>query len=283
MRFTLCLVGFTVYTQIVGKAIPQVRGLVVGGVLPHDAHAINMVLHEAGYFVLRGLGGGIDKQCACLGIAIVIVLEKDEFLAPIAQDVGLQTGGSLGAVAGFGGAVAYERLEHGDIVGLGIVIAYTGIVTTMRGGITAVEGLIVGVAGPINAIVEVGSGLEQGVTVSTIAYHSVLCRPELGTAVRRDEVAGQSTSVVFVPGSGTEHFAGGGIVNVVAVGTRLVGHHHFQSGTIGTEVGEVYGIAMPHAGGAKQGTVVGYGGGTGDDFIESIAVYIGYGYGVVAL
>ena len=70
------------------------RGLVVARVLPCHGHAVVVVLHKAGHAVAAGLGGGEDEQVGrCLAVP------QHQFLAPVAEDVGLQARRGLGGVA----------------------------------------------------------------------------------------------------------------------------------------------------------------------------------------
>ena len=70
------------------------RRLVVGRVLPTDAHAVSMVVHQRRYPVPRLRSGGVDIQCS-----IILSAPQYEFLTPVTEDVSRETGCRFRAVA----------------------------------------------------------------------------------------------------------------------------------------------------------------------------------------
>ena len=59
-------------------------GLVVGIILPGYTHSIGVVVHKTGHTVGSPVASGEDVDGAGVG-----GIPKDEFLAPVAKDVGL--------------------------------------------------------------------------------------------------------------------------------------------------------------------------------------------------
>ena len=80
--------------EAVGQIIPQMRRLVVGRVLPRHPHSIDVVVHQGGHSHLRGFDGGKDVESGAVGS-----VPQNQFLAPVAQQVGLQVGVFLREVA----------------------------------------------------------------------------------------------------------------------------------------------------------------------------------------
>ena len=89
------------------------RRLVVAAVLIGDRVAVNRIMHEGVDHVIGGDGGGIDAQLGrirCTG---------DDFLAPVAKDIGGQVRGVLGTVVGQG---TFEHIKDIHIVGFPVVL-----------------------------------------------------------------------------------------------------------------------------------------------------------------
>jgi len=83
--------------RLVGQVVTEVRRLVVTHVLPHDGEAIDVVLHQRRNAIIGG-----DVCSENVDARTIRRVEKDEFLAPIAQQIGLQTRGGFRAVASGG-------------------------------------------------------------------------------------------------------------------------------------------------------------------------------------
>lgn len=69
-----------VFDFSVSDVVSQVGRLVIGHVLPGDAHAVDVVVHEGGYSVPGGGCGGEEYQTG--GIAPV---PQNDFFSPIAE------------------------------------------------------------------------------------------------------------------------------------------------------------------------------------------------------
>ena len=69
-----------VFDFSVSDVVSQVGWLVIGYVLPGDAHAVDVVVHEGGYAVLGGGCGGEEHQCG--GVALV---PQNDFFPPITE------------------------------------------------------------------------------------------------------------------------------------------------------------------------------------------------------
>ena len=67
--------------------------LVVSHILPGHTHTVDVVVHQRHHAVFCGYVGGKDVEHA--GIAAV---KENHLLAPVAKDVGLQTGIALGVI-----------------------------------------------------------------------------------------------------------------------------------------------------------------------------------------
>ena len=79
----------------VGQVIAEVWGLVVADVLPSDAHAVDVVVHEGGYAVAGALDGRVET--AHRGVCLA---PENDLLAPVAEEIGHQARSGFGAVAG---------------------------------------------------------------------------------------------------------------------------------------------------------------------------------------
>ena len=77
------------------KVIAEVGRLVVAAVLPCYGHAILTVLHQSVDPVVGRDGGREDEQ---IGFGFLIV--ENDFLAPVAEKVGLKIGSGFGSVGG---------------------------------------------------------------------------------------------------------------------------------------------------------------------------------------
>ena len=69
-----------VFDFSVSDVVSQVGWLVIGYVLPGDAHTVDVVVHEGGYAVLGGGCGGEEHQCG--GVAPV---PQNDFFPPISE------------------------------------------------------------------------------------------------------------------------------------------------------------------------------------------------------
>ena len=79
------------------------RGLVVAIVLRSDGEAVLRIVHQGVEAALRGDGSGIYAQ------GVVGDGTEDDFLAPVAEDVGGEAGGGFAAVVG-GAALGDEQV-----------------------------------------------------------------------------------------------------------------------------------------------------------------------------
>ena len=78
----------------VWQVVSQVWGLVVGYVLPYDAHSVYVVVHQCWDAILgRDVGGEDVKVCPVRGII------EYYLLTPVAEEVCLQAWSSLCTVA----------------------------------------------------------------------------------------------------------------------------------------------------------------------------------------
>ena len=95
-----CLTSYFMNTSIyltidvVRQIVAKVRRLVVGSILPSYAHTVCMIMHQCGDGIVGGSPRGIDVY-----LGRIVQVPQNELLAPITQDVGLQTGRGLGSVA----------------------------------------------------------------------------------------------------------------------------------------------------------------------------------------
>ncbi len=140
--------------DVVGEVIPQMRRLVVSHVLPRHAHAVHVVVHEGGHAVTGGICRGVDVDGATVGEA-----PQNQFLAPVAKEVGGEAGSGFGAVAGGRSAegaqgVAPEAETHDGCLAL-----------FPLGDLDVVEQFLLGVAIPEDAEIHAGVGVVDGLAV----------------------------------------------------------------------------------------------------------------------
>ena len=84
----------------VGQIVAQVWRLVVGRVLPADAHTIGMVMHQGGHTVVGGCVSRVNGQA---GLSVAGSPE-DDLLTPVAQNIGREVGRVLRTVASAAGS-----------------------------------------------------------------------------------------------------------------------------------------------------------------------------------
>ena len=214
------------------------------------------------------------------------MLEHNQLLAPVAQQVSLQTWSSLGGIACRWIAVFVEILEGDDALSCRIIVLDAWRIATRRGAVTTIESLVVRIARPIDS--EVGIRLLAGnhrIAGGTIAHISICARPELESSVGWHEICRQSASVVSIARGYAKEFSGGGIVYIPAITARLflVRHHHLQTRTVGTKIGQMDGIAMTLSCGTEQLTIMTDGSRTNTDIIKAIVVHITHGNAVHTL
>ena len=68
--------------------------LIVGHVLPGDAHSVLWIVHQRTQPDIRGDVGGKDQQCGIIGGTC------NDLFAPVTQDVGTEAGIGLRSVIG---------------------------------------------------------------------------------------------------------------------------------------------------------------------------------------
>src|ERR1700710_2155278 len=148
----------------------RVWRLVVRGVLPGHGDAVLPVLHQRRAADAGGVRGGVDPQCP------VVRGPPDDLLPPVAEDVGRQRGGGLGAVV---------RRDAGT--GQQAGVATGAVLVDMR----AVQQLPLRVAVPPDDEVR-GAGLtaRHPGTVGTTAKAGDGRRPGLGAGAARPDVGG---------------------------------------------------------------------------------------------
>lgn len=146
------------------------------------------------------------------------MLEHNQLLAPVAQQVSLQTWSSLGGIARRRIAVFIEVLEGDDALSRCIIVLNAWRIATRRGAVTTIESLVVWITRPIDS--KIGIRLLAGnhrIAGSAIAHISIRARPELESSVGRHEICRQSASVVSIASSNTKEFSGSGIVYIPAI------------------------------------------------------------------
>jgi len=123
---------------VVGEIVAEMRRLVVCHILPADAHAVSVVVHEGWHTNGGGLIGGEYLQGAAVGW-----VPKNHFLSPVTEDVARKIRCVLGAIAS-GCAVVRHRVGSCDI---DRIAAGGGVVSD----VVAIEQFVVNVVSPINA------------------------------------------------------------------------------------------------------------------------------------
>ena len=214
------------------------------------------------------------------------MLEHNQLLAPVAQQVSLQTWSSLGGIACRWIAVFVEILEGDDALSCRIIVLDAWRITTRCGAIAAVESLVVRIARPIDS--EIGIRLFAGyhrIAGGTIAHISICARPEFESSVGWHEICRQSASVVSIARGYAKKLSGGGIVYIPAITALFffVRHHHLQTWTVGTKIGQMDSIAMTFSCGTEQLTIMTDGSRTNTDIIKAIVVHIAHGNAVHTL
>ena len=89
------------------QVVAQMWRLVVGCVLPTDAEAVDVVVHQRGYGIGRGDVGGEDVQVGCIAC-----IPEDDFFTPVTEEVGLQAWCGLGPVARGGVSQVVEVISE---------------------------------------------------------------------------------------------------------------------------------------------------------------------------
>ena len=93
-------------------------GLVVAGVFRGYAEAVGDIFHQTRDAVIGGDGRDVESQFGALAVA------DEHLLAPVAQDVGRETGVRLRAVV----ELAVEPLDSRDLMVLPVVFRYSLVV-----------------------------------------------------------------------------------------------------------------------------------------------------------
>ena len=224
-------------------------------------------MHQGGHTVGGRRVGGVDVECG-----VVVCRPQDDFLAPVAEEVGLQIWCRLGAVAAAG---AVETQTGGDIAAA----------VPFADGST-VEQFVLQVAIPVDAEIHrsfladdllAGLGAEGILVPIGRLLRASVRRPELITTVAGNDVGSQSAAVIgSTRTTFPDNLAGGGIVDIPGVGAFLLMHiEELESGTVWVEVGQMDGIAVTEADTIEHLAIVVEGGRTPDDLILAVAVDIG--------
>ena len=177
-----------------------------------------MVFHQARHLIFSRLRSRENHDLASWRSITVLMLEHNQLLAPVAQQVSLQTWSSLGGIARRRISIFIEVLEGDDALSCRIIVLDAWRITTRCGTVSAIESLVVRIARPIDS--EVGIRLFAGyhrIAGGTIAHISIRARPELESSVGRHEICRQSASVVSIARSNAKEFSGGGIVYIPAI------------------------------------------------------------------
>ena len=194
LRWDVVDVGENAFVSgVVGEVVTKMRWLVVGYILPADAHAVCVVVHEGWHTDVGGLVGGEYLQGAVVGW-----VPKNHFLAPVTEDVARKIWSVLGAVA-CGSAVVRHCFAFCDI-DIGTTVG--GVVAD----IVAIEQFVIDVVSPLDAEVH---GWFLGtcrltrlaivrVLVAIGCVESSVSRPEFSTTNGWDDVGSTATSVVVL-------------------------------------------------------------------------------------
>ena len=243
------------------------RRLVVAHALPYHGVAVLLVVPEGVDAVGGGNGCSVDAQSA------VALCAHDEFLTPVAEDVGDGSGVVLGTVAGVAASGGEESSSAGLVDG-----------TFASGAARAVHDLVEEVSVPVDALVEVapvegivgasGGGSALDDLVGGQGDESGLRGASHGTGEFVGEVAGEGSSVVARGLQAVEDLARGGVI-VGAGGFVLVAGELLLSVAIGVEVGAVLCVAVSESCGAETLAVVVDNHASEDNLIASVPVHVG--------
>ena len=178
---------------VVGEIVAEMRRLVVCHILPTDAHAVCVVVHEGWHTNGGGLIGGEYLQGAVVGW-----VPKNHFLAPVTEDVARKIRRVLGAIAS-GSAVVCHRVGSCDIDSRA---ACGGVV----GDVVAIEQFVINVVSPINAEVHgwfLGTSRFTRLAIVRILVAigcvvATVCRPKFSSTNGWDNVGSTTTSVVVL-------------------------------------------------------------------------------------
>ena len=244
------------------EEIAHVGRLVISVHLPDDGIAVLVVMPQGIVAPCGGSGGGIDAD-------VVVFGAHHHLLAPVAEEVGLQTGRCLGVVVGQRTReVGNDTASIFDNDTLRVIASRT------------VERLLAEVAVPVDAEVlgdMVLRALGDGTDEVGVAGRNALTAGELV-----GEVAHDGTSVVIASREPVENLAGGGITEVVA-GVVFVASEELLSVAVGVEVAHMLGIAVSQSGGGQSLAVVVDGHRTEHNLIPSVPVDVGHDIVVVTL
>ena len=216
------------------KEVAHMRWLVISVHLCDHRIAILMVVPEGIVAPVGRDGGGIDTY-------VVVVGAHHHLLAPVAEEVGLQTGRCLGVVVGQRTReVGNDTASIFDNDTLRVIASRT------------VERLLAEVAVPVDAEV-LGDMVLRALGEPTVGDGT----DEVGVAGRNaltagelvGEVAHDGTSVVIASREPVENLAGGGITEVVA-GVVFVASEELLSVAVGVEVAHMLRIAVSQSSGS---------------------------------
>ena len=167
----------------VGQIVAKVRRLIVGHVLPCNTHAIGMVVHQRWNTIV---GGFVRREHVKRGT--VALIPKDDFLAPIAEDVGLQVRRVLGAVARRRVAIVV-RILTANVEASGA----TAVPTVYR---RSIEELLLQVAIPEDAEVHRCTSRRNGLSCGGTTLATVVSRAEESAAVAVRQLCSNAASIV---------------------------------------------------------------------------------------
>ena len=240
--------------------------LVIAAHLPHHGLTILHVVPKRIVAPGSDIGCGVDADG-------VVVGAHHHLFAPVAKEVALIAGRSLGVVVGLR---AGECLDEA----LAIFIDATGGVLAV--GI--VEALFEQVAVPIDAHVvgQTRLGESCNVVIGDAADGVVVRRETHGSGDVVGEVACHAASVIAAACLAIVDLAGGGVAIVVGRLVFVAGID-FMSVHIGVEVAVVLGIAVTESRGGESVSVVVDDHGTEANLIATVPVHIGHGIVMVAV
>ena len=239
------------------------RRLVIGHVLPGNAHAVMRVVHQGVHAVIRR-----DRSAENRNHGGVAARTQDKFFAPVAEQIGYEARVLLCSVVRSGlvyvavGEVAVRLLV------LGAPLVYC-----------AVEQFVLQVAVEIDA--EVHRGLAARNLLALHVLHAVArAAPHLESAVVRVDVRGEASAVVYarVRLLGAPDNLAVGAAEVVGVGGRLffVNVPRFKARAVGIHVRKVECVAVAEPRAVKERAVGLEGRGTVHDFVLAVAVDVAH-------
>ena len=232
--------------------------LVIGGLLCRNLYPILRVVHQCRDAVVRVVGGAVDAD----GLAVRPA--DNEFLPPVAEDVGGQAGRALGGVAG---VIAIGGEQCGQLA----VCAHLG--DGGRGVGVAVQNLTLQIAVPVGQKVDCRSAAAEGVAaaVKDIVPQS----PEFCAVVAGPDIVRTAASRVAGAVLVEEDLAVGGIYQRNAVGLILVADPQLQPAPAGEKIPQVQRIAVSLVQAPQHLAVVVQTGRTCDDLLLAVAIHIG--------